>query len=298
MRNPKKILLFSFLILFSIAAHAQVYDTVEGKKYFDKAQKLSGSYSKQAKLYSKASDLGYVAANAPLDNIYQWGYGVDRDFSKRILYMKRSAEAGDTKAMLTVAGIYLGDEIYSYPLKNTDSAIHWYEKAAKSGNIDAMKKLSFIYSNWDEAFRNPLRAKLWEAEAADAGDPAAIVKRALATKSPAELYEAGMKLRQSDDVHMQYAGEELLEESGKRGYGKSFYELAQINRFISGKEDLVLIYYQMAAEQWLCRSSFRFGTRRSFSNCAFRKWKENITRSPAGTGKNYTLKFKRHCRSK
>ena len=69
------------------------------------------------------------------------------DTQKAIHYYKKAAESGNESAILKLGQIY--EEGIGIP-KEHNTAVFWYRKAAANGNEDAKKKLKQLGSNWIE----------------------------------------------------------------------------------------------------------------------------------------------------
>ena len=133
------------------------------------------------RLFSDAAGKGNVAAMYNLSFSYFDGEGVSKDHVKGLNWLRKAADAGDTRAMCSLAKIYQigGDGI---PL-SLSSALYFLELAAKRGNASAMYECNDWYSygslrpSYGLAFANngetpnPLKAAAdkWLLQSADSG---------------------------------------------------------------------------------------------------------------------------------
>lgn len=80
---------------------------------------------------------------------------------------KLKAEAGDSHAMYDLAQML---EYGDCTDRNIGEAIHWYEKASENKNIEAMKRLVWLYGESPDLPRDKAKARHWTEQAADCGD--------------------------------------------------------------------------------------------------------------------------------
>ena len=166
-------------------------ELAEGKKLYEKAQKLSGRYIKEVHLLERASDLGYLPANDRLRFYYSNGVyrSFAKDESKAFQYTMRSAIAGDTNAMMNIASDYLTN--FGTP-KDPAKAVEWYENAARAGSSIAMYKLAALYAMPNEPVRDAAKSKTWLAKAASVGNPDAREKIYLQNKDCEGLWQLSL----------------------------------------------------------------------------------------------------------
>ena len=142
------------------------------------------------RLFFDAAGKGNVAAMHNLSVCYYKGEGVSKDRVKALNWLRKAADAGDTRAMCSLAKIYQvgGDEV---PL-SLASALYFLELAAKRGNAGAMYECHEWYSpsllrpSYGLAFTNngvppgPLKAAAdkWLLQSADSGYIPALVQLA------------------------------------------------------------------------------------------------------------------------
>lgn len=89
------------------------------------------------------AEQGDVNAMAAMGDLYYWGArGMPRDHVQAHKYFSRAADAGHVSSQSALAGMLLKGE--GAP-QNNESAIVWYEKAAKHNHTRALNGLGFIH---------------------------------------------------------------------------------------------------------------------------------------------------------
>lgn len=69
------------------------------------------NFEKAFQLFKQASDSGVASATQKLGEMYQFGWGVQKDVLTAVKCFETAAEAGNTSAMWALCSIYfLGDE--------------------------------------------------------------------------------------------------------------------------------------------------------------------------------------------
>ena len=228
---------FLTALLFLLCA-TKVRAQDEGKKYYDKAESLSGRYKKSVSLLEKSSDLGYLPANNRL--FFYFSNGVYNSFlkdeAKAFNYIMRSAVAGDTTGILTVAKCYKEGDCVQ---KNIYSAVEWYEKAAPKCSTTAMFQLAEIYKMPNEPLHNSEKADEWNAKAAQGGDKEALLKVLLQKKDCDGLWELSQVYNR---IHVYYLSSEI-------GCAKCSYQLYVYYDHRQGGAYDALSYLELAKKQ-------------------------------------------------
>ena len=155
--------------------------------------------------------VSYVAAAETYMSLarkYYYGTGVEKNMRKALgLYLK-AAEKGDVDAMFIAGGMYMrglgtqtnGAEAFKWLYnaaingrsskeserilaeffmtgqnvpQNYDQALHWYEKAAKRGDVEAQSELGFLYFTGNLVEKDYEKARDWFETAARNGYPLA-----------------------------------------------------------------------------------------------------------------------------
>ncbi|WP_345980969.1 Sel1-like repeat-containing protein kinase family protein [Sulfurimonas sp. HSL3-2] len=103
--------------------------------------------------YHLVAYFGNAQAESGLGQMYEKGYGVDRNIKEALFWYKKAAEQGNLYAQLSLAQIYHKGMGVN---KNITEAIHWYEKAASNGDKQVKWQLAKIYMDqkaYDKAQR-------------------------------------------------------------------------------------------------------------------------------------------------
>ena len=152
--------------------------TKAAKQEYVKAQVKLGNYyefHKSPKLsiywYDKATKNGHIDAPYWLFYIYldcNCNIKVPKDNKLAFLYLKKAAYNGNVKAMLKIALIYEKgctglNKNHLGINKNNELALHWYQRAADTGNADAQCSLGAFYVN---ELKNDKLAIYWFKKAA------------------------------------------------------------------------------------------------------------------------------------
>ncbi len=157
----------------------------EAKKWFEKAAELGDSdamfnlgflyyrgngavldFQIAKKWFEKAAELGNTDAILYLGLLYLNGNGVEEDKLKAKEWLEKAAELGDKSATLLLEK--MKDE------EEPQSIIESYEKAAASGDSDAMCKLGEKYYYGKDVEQDDLKAKAWFEKAAELGNARAM----------------------------------------------------------------------------------------------------------------------------
>lgn len=116
-------------------------------------------------------DPKYNAAARNIGICYIKGIGVKPDPVEAVAWFRRTADAGDAKAMFSLGASYeygIGVEV------NPVEAIAWYRRAAAAGHAGAMNNLGLCYKDGIGVKPDPEEAIAWYRRAADAGHARAI----------------------------------------------------------------------------------------------------------------------------
>ena len=105
-----------------------------------------------------------------------YGIGTDADSAEGVSLIRRAAEAGNPRAMISIGRMYAVGE--GVP-RDTLEAVHWYERAVEAGSTQAMSQLAGSYLTGNVAPKNPQRAVKLYQMAADRGDLDALCRLGL-----------------------------------------------------------------------------------------------------------------------
>ena len=121
----------------------------EGRKQYEK-----GDYSSAFEYYTKAAELGDVAAHFQLSLLYDDGQGVEKDEKKRFYHLEKAVIGGHPLARCNLGCKELKDG-------QLDRAIKHFIIAAKLGSDDSLAALKQLYEKEfisKEDFASALRA--------------------------------------------------------------------------------------------------------------------------------------------
>ena len=118
---------------------------------------------KALEYYTKSANQGYIDAIIELANLYRRGYCTEKNIDESIKWYEIAISKGHIESMLNLAELYteLGD---------TQKAIHYYKKAAESGNESAILKLGQIYEEGIGIPKEHNTAVFWYRKAAANGN--------------------------------------------------------------------------------------------------------------------------------
>ena len=123
-----------------LEAEAEELNT-KGYTYFNGIG-VEKDYTKAVVFWEKAVELGNIEAHNSLAMCYMCAYGVDRDYYKAFKLNEVAAEAGVANAQCNLGFLYSkGAGVY----QSDTQAMYWYEKAARQGHSDAQCNLGLCY---------------------------------------------------------------------------------------------------------------------------------------------------------
>ncbi|WP_020683701.1 tetratricopeptide repeat protein [Marinobacterium rhizophilum] len=138
-------------------------------------------YRKELETVQKNAEAGDATAQNRLGEMYEFGYGIERDPSMAYSWYLRAAEQKLVAAQHNIGRCYnFGTGVE----QNFTEAELWYREAAKQGHMDAMFFLGTLYSNdhgLDHSTDTNVIAYAWMHNSAQLGNAtaAAIEKRLL-----------------------------------------------------------------------------------------------------------------------
>ncbi len=150
------------------------------------------AYKIELKSVQPAAEAGDATAQNRLGEMYEFGYGVDRDASQAISWYRKAAEQGLVVAQHNIGRSYnFGTGVE----QDFTQAEQWYRKAAEQGHMDAMFFLGALYSNEhgsDAGQHTNITAYAWLQNALELGNPtaSAIQSRIVMKLSAEELEQA------------------------------------------------------------------------------------------------------------
>lgn len=137
----------------------------------------AGDYAGAHAAWAPLAERGDVAAMRNLGHLYRWGQGVERDIQQAMHWYRRAAETGFARAQANLAAIYLqGDEGVSIDYAE---AHKWFEAAARQGHAVAQYNLGLMYELGLGVEKNEAIALGWYNNAAKTGQPDALERLSL-----------------------------------------------------------------------------------------------------------------------
>ena len=96
-----------------------------------------------------------------------YGIGTEADSAQGIDYIRQAAEAGNSRAMISMGRMYAVGEGLT---RDTVEAVRWYERAAAAGSVQAMMQLAGSYLTGNAAPKDAKRAAALYQQAVDQGN--------------------------------------------------------------------------------------------------------------------------------
>jgi TPR repeat protein len=107
--------------------------------------------SKGIELLKKSANQGYAAAQIMLAGCYELGYEIEKNPTEAVKWVRKAADQGSAEAQVGLGNYYLNGEGVE---KNPAEAVKWYRKAAQQGNSDAMTNLGSCYLDGEGVEKN------------------------------------------------------------------------------------------------------------------------------------------------
>lgn len=115
-----------------------------GDMYLFGFQDISIDHNLALFWFNEAASQGEALAQYKIGNIYHYGLGVEKDFSKARNWYRAAADQGLANAQVNLGVLYQKGLGGVTDIKN---AITWYELAAKQGHSLAYSNLGYLYFN-------------------------------------------------------------------------------------------------------------------------------------------------------
>lgn len=171
-------------LLFAPAAKA---DFVQGVRAYE-----AGDHKAAYEAWLPLANRGDVAAMRNIGHLYRWGQGVEKDIAQSIHWYRLAAEKGFSRAQANLAAIYLqGDE--GTPI-DYDEAHKWFAAAAVQNLAVAQYNLGLMYELGLGVEKNEARALGWYNLAAKSGQPEAIERLSQLVKATEPPLVSGVNL--------------------------------------------------------------------------------------------------------
>jgi TPR repeat protein len=124
-------------------------------------------YKPAVSWFRKSAEAGNTHAMVQLGYIYQEGQGVQQDLPQAMSWFRKAAQAGDPQGMVDLGEMYHGGTGVD---QDFQQAVSWYRKAAEAGNAQGMWDLGTMYEYGYGVEKDRGQAIAWYRKAAQQGD--------------------------------------------------------------------------------------------------------------------------------
>lgn len=132
----------------------------------------AGNYAEAYAQWLPLAEKNDVAAQRNIGHLYRWGQGVEKNIETAMQWYRRAAELGFSRAQANLAAIYLqGEEGVAV---NYDEAHKWFAAAAIQGHAVAQYNLGLMFELGLGVEKNEGKALGWYNLAAKSGQPEAL----------------------------------------------------------------------------------------------------------------------------
>lgn len=192
MECMKKLILFTLLILhFPLTGYCAKEPSLDD--LIQAEQRYSKNKQENLKNIIARAQGGDKSAQKGLGIVYQEGVTGVKNRDKAFYWFNLAASQGDDIAQFYVGLLYhQGDEDTPPDYQN---AIHWYEKSARQGNLQAQINCANIYQFGPEKFHDIDKAKSWLVKAAQKGNPIAHANLGLLAAEEKNYHQAATYLK-------------------------------------------------------------------------------------------------------
>jgi TonB family protein len=202
-----------------------------------------------AAYYQRAAERGNVMGESNLGALYMNGDGVPRDLGKGLYWLRKAAEAGNAGSQCN-----LGVVLSRGGTLNTDypAAVEWYRKSAEQGYAEAQNNLGYAYMGGRGVTRDIDAAFRWYQKAADQG-------YAPGQYNLGVMYRYGQGTPKDIDRALS-----LFLKAADQGYADAQRGVAELylgNELGAPKDELALRWYVEAAKRGDPKAQLALGTR-------------------------------------
>ena len=117
-----------------------------------------GDYASAYRLWRLLAGQGNADARNNIGMMYEYGFGIDQDFSQAVDWYRLAALQGNSGAQNNLGTMY---EIGRGVSIDYDEALKWYRLAAQQGNAKAQNNLAAMYANGRGVAPDFVRAYMW-----------------------------------------------------------------------------------------------------------------------------------------
>lgn len=169
-------------------------------KMYQYGEGVEQDYTTAIEWYTKAADLGDSDAMLCIAQMYDWGDGMEQDDAKAVEWYTKAADANNSAAMCRLGVMYGSGEGVD---QDFDMEMEWYQKAADLGNTQAMENIALLYKfGVDGVAQDGNAAIEWYQKAADSGDSSALGQIG-------DMYRDGDGVERNDDVALEWYAKSL-----------------------------------------------------------------------------------------
>ena len=117
--------------------------------------------------YQRAAEQGHVEAQMALGNIYYWGNGTERDYTKAVYWYMKAARQNKPEAQYMVGLMYY----FARGLKQDyQQTRYWYQKSAEQGYVYAQLNLGAMYHEGEGGSKDYQKSLYWYHKSAEQGN--------------------------------------------------------------------------------------------------------------------------------
>jgi len=165
-RRLPAVVLLAGLLCAGLAAPARA-DFTDGVKAYE-----AGDYAAAYAQWLPLAEKNDVAAQRNIGHLFRWGQGVEKNIETAMQWYRRAAELGFSRAQANLAAIYLqGEEGVAV---NYDEAHKWFAAAAIQGHAVAQYNLGLMFELGLGVEKSEAKALGWYNLAAKSGQPEAL----------------------------------------------------------------------------------------------------------------------------
>lgn len=121
--------------------------------------------------FKKAADLGHTKGAFYCGVMYNYGYGVGKDYKQAMKWYKKAAAGGNLDAQNNIGNLYVRGHGVE---QDYEEAVKWYKKAANNNYALAQRNLGTMYEYGKGVQQDFEEAKRWYKLAIDNGDKDAV----------------------------------------------------------------------------------------------------------------------------
>ena len=152
---------------------------------------------------------------------------VPQDYSEAMKWYQKAAGSGDSDAMYNIGVLYDNGQGVQ---RDFSEALKWYQKAAEADYVPAMNKLGIIYNDGLGVQKNYLKAIEWLQKAVDKGDRDAKLRLGIVFENIGKQYDRGIEVQQNFSEAVKW-----YQKAAEIGLTDAMFNLGQL--YYSGQGD-------------------------------------------------------------